>query len=489
MLDRTDNKSTMLFAPIPRKRRLQLRISERRLLLMAGDALAVIASVLISLRIWAFVAELRFDMQLVVPEIAWFFVLTGLWFLIASANDFYELSIAANRILSLQRLVVITFQLLVVYLLVFFLSAPGSLPRLFILYYGLSSFTLVALWRLLNPALIGWASAPRRVLVVGTDEAARTIIDVLRREASTTYQVLGVISTGQDADLDNSQADQLEGLQTIAGGDDLLRYGLAHDVREIIVTSTRELSHEIFRGVMDAYEHGIAITPMPILYERVAERVPVEHMGAHWPVVLPMGSSSILNPYPILKRLFDVLLSLIGLVIFSVLLPFIAAALYLDSPGSIFYRQIRVGLAGKPFKIIKFRTMIPDAEKVSGAVWAQDNDPRITRVGRILRKTRLDESPQLINVLRGEMSLIGPRPERPEMIHELEQAIPFYRTRHTVRPGVTGWAQVRYKYGANVEDALIKLQYDLYYIRHQSLLLDANILVRTVGKAVRMEGV
>lgn len=479
-LNTPETQTSMLFAPVPHKRRLQLRISERRVLLMAGDALAVIASVLISLRIWALVAELRFNMELVVPEIAWFFVLTGLWFLIASANDFYELSIAANRILSLQKLILITFQLLVVYLLVFFLSAPGSLPRAFILYYGLSSFLLVALWRLLNPALIGWASSPRRVLVIGTDGAAQTIVEVLKREAASTYRVLGLVAADDDT------AAVAADVAVLGNGEDLLRLTLAHDVRELVVTST--LTPALFKGVMDAYEYGVAITPMPILYERVTERVPVEHMGAHWPVVLPIDGSSVLNPYPVLKRLFDLLLALVGMLVFVPLLPLLGLAIYLNSPGPIFYRQTRIGRGGKPFRIIKFRTMIPDAEKHSGAVWAQQNDPRITAVGRLLRKTRLDELPQLINVLRGDMSLIGPRPERPELIKDLEAQIPFYRTRHTVRPGVTGWAQVRYKYGDTVEGALIKLQYDLYYIRHQSLLLDLNILIRTVGKAVRMEG-
>ncbi|MEL6524969.1 MAG: sugar transferase, partial [Chloroflexota bacterium] len=160
----------------------------------------------------------------------------------------------------------------------------------------------------------------------------------------------------------------------------------------------------------------------------------------------------------------------------------------LDSPGSIFYSQIRVGLNGKPFRIYKLRSMTPNAEKKTGAVFAQAGDKRVTKVGAIMRKSRLDELPQLWNVLRGDMSLIGPRPERPEHVKRLQDNIPFYRTRHIVRPGLSGWAQVRYGYGANDDDALVKLQYDLYYIRHQSLLMDFSILVRTVGKVLRLSG-
>jgi exopolysaccharide biosynthesis polyprenyl glycosylphosphotransferase len=215
----------------------------------------------------------------------------------------------------------------------------------------------------------------------------------------------------------------------------------------------------------------------------------VDYLGNHWLVVLPIAEGvSTLKPYVIIKWIMDKSLSLIGMSLFIVLLPFLALMIYLDSPGTIFYSQERVGLNGRLFKIIKFRTMIPDAEKHTGPVFAGANDVRVTRMGRFMRKTRLDELPQLINVLRGDMSLVGPRPERLHHVQRLQEKIPFYRTRHIVRPGLTGWAQVRYKYGADDEDSRIKLQYDLYYIRHRSMLIDINILVRTVGKVLRMGG-
>jgi exopolysaccharide biosynthesis polyprenyl glycosylphosphotransferase len=186
--------------------------------------------------------------------------------------------------------------------------------------------------------------------------------------------------------------------------------------------------------------------------------------------------------------MFDVTLAILGSVLFALLLPIIALAIYLDSPGPIFFRQERIGRGGRVFKILKLRTMVPDAEKLTGPKWASADDPRITRVGRLLRRTRLDEAPQLINVLRGEMSLVGPRPERPYFVEQLSESIPFYRTRHIVKPGVTGWAQVKYHYGDSVEDALVKLQYDLYYIRHQSLVLDVLIILRTARKILGFAG-
>jgi exopolysaccharide biosynthesis polyprenyl glycosylphosphotransferase len=262
-----------------------------------------------------------------------------------------------------------------------------------------------------------------------------------------------------------------------------------HGVAELIMANGGELSSDLFQGVMACYEQAVAIVPMPLLYEQITGRIPIEHVGQqHWTVVLPLQGDSMFDVYPPLKRLIDIGLSLFGLVCFVLFLPLLALIMLLDTPGPIFYAQERVGKGGSIFRVIKLRSMIPNAEKMSGPKWAQENDPRVTRIGRVLRKTRLDEVPQLLNVLRGEMSLIGPRPERPYFVDQLTQQIPFYRTRLAVKPGLTGWAQVRYHYGNSTEDSLVKLQYDLYYIRHQSLTLDLLILLRTVGKMLLFQG-
>jgi exopolysaccharide biosynthesis polyprenyl glycosylphosphotransferase len=473
--------SDTIIAPEKRKsRRIQLQLSERRVLMMFGDAMMILLAVLIALGIWSYVGKIAFTLDFIVLNWIWFLTLMVLWFLLANANGYYEFAVAADRGVSLQRLSLITLQMVIIYMLIFFFSARDALPRLFILYFGVAAFFLLLVSRLLNPALIGWASTPRRVLVVGTDWAAQTIIETLKSHAKHAYDVLGVISTSKDTEtLTNSPI--------LGDGSDILEIVEREGVTEIIVTSM-ELQGEIFQGVMDAYENGVVISPMPLLYERLMERVPVEHLGDNWAVVLPISGTSAFNPYSLLKRLVDILIAFLGLALFSLLLPFIALLLYLDSRGSVFYAQERVGLNGRNFRIYKLRSMKPDAEAETGAVFAQADDERITRVGKFLRKTRLDEIPQLWNVLKGDMSMIGPRPERPEHVSRLQEKIPFYRTRHVIAPGLTGWAQVRYHYGANDEDALIKLQYDLYYIRHQSLLLDFGILLRTVGKVLRMSG-
>jgi exopolysaccharide biosynthesis polyprenyl glycosylphosphotransferase len=474
----------MIFTPHP-KRRLQLQISERKVLIAVGDIAAVFAAVLVALRIWTLVAGYEFTLGFIAQQGVWFFVLAGLWLLLAAANDFYDLRVAANWPRTLQRLLIITAQMIVVYMLVFFVSPRDALPRLFILYYGIASFILISLWRFARPALLGWASKPRRTLVVGTGWATDVMIDAIHEFASDEYEVRGVIGKPEEV------GQVINGVPVLGAGADMMNFVNRDVITEIIITGTHALSGETFQGVMDAYERGVVIIPMTLLYQRITGRVPVEHVNNDWAVVfLPMkNAGELFDPYPFLKRTMDIVLALVGLAVFFVMLPLLALAIRLDSRGSIFYTQERLGRNGCVFRVYKLRSMVQDAEADTGAVFSQRGDPRVTRVGRFLRRTRLDEVPQLFNVLRGEMSWIGPRPERPEHVQRLTQKIPFYRTRLIVRPGLTGWAQVCYNYGSTDEDALIKLQYDLYYIRHQSPLLDLNIMLRTVGKVLTMSGV
>ena len=227
---------------------------------------------------------------------------------------------------------------------------------------------------------------------------------------------------------------------------------------------------------------------MPVLFEQLTGQVPIEHIGDNWNVALPLDSAEAGGFYPIFKRLFDITGALVGLALFSVLFPFIALAIHLDSPGPVFYSQERIGKGGRIFNLLKLRTMVSNAEQDGHAMRAQANDARITRIGRWLRKMRLDEMPQLVNILKGEMSAVGPRPERPEHLAELDHAIPFHRLRNAVKPGMAGWAVVNYDYVDSVDDARIRLQYDLYYIKHQSLWLDTVILLRTIGHMLMLRG-
>ena len=230
---------------------------------------------------------------------------------------------------------------------------------------------------------------------------------------------------------------------------------------------------------MRARMHGLRIYDLTDFYERFLFKLPILSLRDRW-LILAHGFDLLHHRVDLrAKRVIDVILSFVLILLLSPLMLITACAIKFDSRGTVLYRQVRTGLNGVAFTLYKFRTMIEDAER-SGSRWAEPNDPRVTRVGRLLRATRLDELPQLWNVLLGQMSFIGPRPERPDFSTKLEAAIPYYDLRYLVKPGITGWAQVLYPYGSSVEDAREKLQYDLYYIKNYSVLLDLVILIRTL---------
>jgi exopolysaccharide biosynthesis polyprenyl glycosylphosphotransferase len=224
--------------------------------------------------------------------------------------------------------------------------------------------------------------------------------------------------------------------------------------------------------------HGIRVDDASTALSALTGRVSLRAVKPSWFVFSEGFHRSRWNDR--LKRVLDVLIGLVGLIFSLPVMAAVALAVRLDSKGPIIYRQTRVGHMGDCFKVLKFRSMATDAEKANGAQWATANDPRVTRIGKTLRKYRLDELPQFVNVIRGEMSFVGPRPERPEFVEELRKAIPYYDERHSVRPGLTGWAQVQYSYGASVEDAANKLEYDLFYLKHPSLTFDLAIILQTI---------
>lgn len=462
---------------------LQLSISERRTLLRFGDMLSVVIATLIALRIWSLVDGTPFRTEFLIDNLYWLPLLVFLWVMLASVNDFYDLRISSRLIQNVSRLGLINTQLVVIYLLIFFFSPRDALPRLFIFYYAILSFLMIVLWRLVIWVfIIKRLNVKRRILIVGAGWAARTIVKALQEEAADDYEILGLIANFDPEDT------LTQDIPLLGGGDKLVEIALNENASEIVLAYGSQLPGDIFQGVMDCYERGISIIDMPILYERITGRVPIEHVDINdWKIILPTETTSIFNPFLPLKRVLDIFVSVIGLIVFGLIFPFIALAIKLDSKGPIFYVQERIGKGGRPFNMIKLRTMVQDAEK-DGPQWAASKDPRITKVGALLRKSRLDELPQFVNILRGDMSIVGPRAERQHFVDLLSEEIPFYRTRLVVRPGATGWAQIRFPYGRTADDALIKLQYDLYYIRHQSLSLDFLIIIRTIGTMLRLAG-
>lgn len=480
---------------------ISLRFSERRTLLILVDLVLVNLTTLFALWVMAVRADWPFDRAYLEDQFYWFAALTGLWLVMAFLNGFYDPKRitdlgAAARVLI--RIIVLTTIAYVGYY--FFFATPGSLPRGIIGYQGTTSFVLIALWRLAYVALVQRSSFARKTMIVGAGWAGQTIAQAIYQHAHAYYQVLGFID--DDPAKQGRCIEFQVGARSRDGSADPTRYeipivGTSHDVSrlvrehqvpEVILAITHDISTPLFQALLDCKEQGIQITLMPVLFEQLTGQVPIEHIGENWNVALPLDSAEASGFYALFKRLFDVTGALVGLVLFGILFPFIALAIRLDSAGPIFYTQERVGKGGKVFNLLKLRTMVVDAEQGGHAQRAQAHDPRITRVGRWLRKMRLDEMPQLVNILKGDMSAVGPRPERPEHLQELDRAIPFHRLRNAVKPGMAGWAVVNYDYVESVEDAKVRLQYDLYYIKHQSLWMDWIILLRTMGHMLLLKG-
>jgi sugar transferase (PEP-CTERM system associated) len=320
----------------------------------------------------------------------------------------------------------------------------------------------------------------RRVLVVGNSEEAETVIRFLHLgegRGATRYVGLYPVMPERDAEERDHTVDH----------DALLRMVKALRVSEIVI-AVRERRGGVLplRQLLDCKLHGVKVVDMQAFYEREVGVLRIDTMRASAMIFGDGFDRGIARD--VVKRLFDLAVSLVLLVATLPLLLVAMIAIFLESGGPLFYIQERVGQGGRTFRIIKLRTMRPDAESDGTPRWADRNDSRITRVGQLLRNTRIDELPQLWNVLVGDMSFVGPRPERPYFVRQLIERIPFYDVRHSVKPGVTGWAQVRYSYGASVEDGLAKLQYDLYYVKNHSLFLDLMVMVETVQVVVLGKG-
>jgi sugar transferase (PEP-CTERM system associated) len=264
----------------------------------------------------------------------------------------------------------------------------------------------------------------------------------------------------------------------LGNGDGLLRTAKRERIHKLVVSLSERRGVFPLRDVLDCKLSGIDVIDAPSFYEQLAGKVLIENIRPSWFIF--SDGFRITSARKFIKRIVDLAVAGLVLLITLPLFPLIALAIKLDSPGRILYKQLRVGYGERNFMLYKFRTMCHDAEQKTGAVWSQKDDPRITRLGKFLRVTRLDELPQLYNVLIGNMSFVGPRPERPEFVAELKEIISYYSERHSVKPGLTGWAQIKYSYGASVEDSIEKLRYDLYYIKNLGLFLDCLILLETI---------
>jgi sugar transferase (PEP-CTERM system associated) len=309
-----------------------------------------------------------------------------------------------------------------------------------------------------------------RVLILGTGPIARTV-GLLFDTTKSNLALAGYVNCLNEPIVVSPK-------YVIGNGHSLLSIALKEKARQIVVSLTERRGTFPIKEVLDCKLKGINIVDGPSFYEHMTGKLLVESINPSAIIFTDGFQTTIFKKY--FKRMCDIFISLFGLIASSPFLIIVPILIRLDSRGAVLFRQERVGEGEKNFTLYKFRTMIDGAENETGPVWTQENDDRITRLGKFLRISRLDEIPQLFNVLRGDMSFVGPRPERPFFVETLKKQIPYYSEKHCIKPGITGWAQVRYEYGDSVEDAMEKLRYDLYYIKHLSLFLDLLIILDTV---------
>ncbi len=463
----------------------RLGVSERRVLLILGDLAMAGIALAVALYFWATGIEVENVRQAIqflqLRPPSWFYFLPLFWLVLLIET--YNPHRASNWRQTLTGLVTAALIGMGIYFIFYFASAPGSLPRRGVASFALTAWFLTALWRLLYIRVFTSPQFTRRAILVGAGISGQALLKVINNIRPVPYQIFGVLD-----DDPQKMGGKIEGQKVLGNGGLLLPLVEQHGISDILVAISGRMRDDTFRALLDAQEQGVEIVRMPVAYEELLDRVPVNYLEADWLLRSFVDEARVNRFYLMAKRLFDIIGGLVGVLILIILTPFIALAILVDSGRPIIFSQTRAGKGGKTYRIIKFRTMRLDAEETGKPQLALEDDQRSTLVGRFLRKTHMDEWPQFINVLRGDMSLVGPRPERPELMRHFEELIPFYRARLLEKPGITGWAQVNFGYAATLEDMSIKLEYDLYYIKRRGPILDFIILLRTIGTIFGFRG-
>lgn len=473
-----------------------LGLRERRVILFLGDVIAFSVVAVLSFWGWAkwvvAVPSIR-DAAIAFAPIMLIVLLAWVGTLIASGN--YDLRFGTmSHLQTIQHTFIATLVVLLGYVLLFFISAPLanstrvlSLDLSWLAPFGLPRFVIVTTLWLATLSTIAWRMAYARffsriqfqwrVLIIDSSTNDSLAAHLLNSRLSSDYVLMGSLT------VDQALAPNTTALPSVL---DIVQQ---NSINEIIIASDIEFDGLLRLAIEDCHQLGVRVTPLPIFYEQLTQMIPIRSVGKQWYVALPFQNTPPLG-FSLVKRLIDISVACVGLLLLGAILPLLAVLIKLDNAGSIFFRQERLGLYGKRFWVWKFRTMksTHDVAHQLSQTLTQSADPRITRVGHLMRRIRLDELPQLINVLRGEMSLVGPRPDPLAFAEEWKTYVPFYRLRLSVKPGMTGWAQVNYGYVVSIDDAIAKLQYDLYYIKHRSISLDMLILAKTIGVVLGMKG-
>lgn len=404
-----------------------------------------------------------------------FSILFAVWLAVFYVNGLYDIAASKNDVEfynKLLRNILINYGIAAAYFYLLtdklFDIKPQTVFFIFMAVYG-AAFSL---WRYWYNSLVQNPNFLKNVLIVGMNDEARELIKEIMHKPQLGYRITGIIHDGYN---DGKEFPNVKMADSSADLKKLLR---EQNISSVVTVFDPHTNPALVQNLYESLALKLQFFDLPSFYEKLTGKIPVTNIGYIWFLEnLTEGDKAL---YEIGKRVFDIVFSATLILATVPVWPFIALGIKINSKGSVFFKQVRVGHHGKPFAAVKFRSMIVGAEK-EGPQWAAKNDPRITKFGLLLRLTRFDELPQLINVIKGEMTLIGPRPERPEFVKSLQKIIPFYNERHLIKPGLTGWAQINFQYGASAGDALKKLQFDLFYIKNRSIPLDLGILLKTIN--------
>jgi exopolysaccharide biosynthesis polyprenyl glycosylphosphotransferase len=464
-----------------------LTIKEKKIIFAGSDVLQLGFSTLLAFGVVSLCSSV--DFKELLQQLNWVVILGGLLLFSAYLNDCLDVTNINSGSRYLRRWVISWSITIGFYLLVFFLfgrsiatlEERASLPRLVPAIFAVIALVAVPVGRRGIMRIFQFGREKKACIVIGAGGSGRHFVEEVA-ESSGEWRIVGMLDDDQ-----SKIGSTVSGVNVVGDCSKLLEMIEKHDVQEVVLAINREMKREVIDSLMVCFERGIDVLPVLVATERTLRRIPIYHLGDKWLPTTFWASSSMPLFFRAFKRSLDVSVSLVLLICALPLIVVAMIAIKVSSPGPLLYFQKRVGVKGRLFRIGKIRTMVQNAEQ-SGAQWAVQNDNRITPVGKFLRATRIDELPQLWNVLKGEMSLIGPRPERPEFIETLANEIPYYRARLSVKPGLTGWAQIMYKYGNSVDDARVKLEYDLYYIKNRSLILEVTIGLKTLKTILLMRG-
>lgn len=459
-------------------KKIHFEVSERKVLLKFFDVIFVLFALYVISSIFNF-KYFTFS----ATNYYWAIVLALYINIFGSVFEMYNLQVASNQFQIIKSIILTSSTTVLVYLLTPLYTPVLPSNRLQIIIFFVSIFFSLLIWRIFYVKFLASHRFVKKAILVCDKEQLQELISGLEN-ADPHYKILAFVNS----DGDDSLTVNFNSIKNIKPND-LDNYVRNNSISEIVIASqkTEAITVALYNQLIYLLESGFIIREYTQVYEAITQRIPVQYVSRDFYRYFPFSRSNQNHLYLLVTRLAEIIFSLVGLLFGLLFFPLIVVGNFIGNRGALFYTQERVGQNGKYFKIYKYRTMVKNAES-NGAVFTSINDTRITPFGKFMRKTRLDEFPQFINILKGDMAIIGPRPERPVFVNEIAEVMPFYETRHVVKPGLTGWAQVNYTYGDSIQDSLVKLQYDLYYIKHRSVFLDINIIIKTFSTVLFYRG-